>query len=400
MPEESIKKYQFASGWREFKRFAAHREFSISRNLLRTLNDEHSKTFVMRAPAGAAWSVESAPEWVTVTPSSGEGKMDVTITVNEKAAGKYKFKAVQGNSDATVGNVKKTEVLWESFGTDVAPNVGDLVTGVGYKNGYVYFSTPEVFGNGNASIAVRNSKDVILWSWHIWCSEEGWTDQVYPNNASTMMDRNLGATSATPGDVGAFGLLYQWGRKDPFMGCCSLTEDIPAASTGLWNIVPGGKTIDWVEENPTTYLTLSSGVGEWYTHSGVDYAFCWQENKKSLYDPCPYGYRVPKGGNDGFWATALGTSSETSAGTTWDSTNKGRHWTLADGVTTAWYPAAGGRNGYYGNVSVTDGYDRSFGNYWAVSVGSLRVMSFVQGYVDPCDVASSTYGRSVRCVRE
>lgn len=87
VPEESVNNYQFASGWSEFKRFAAHREFSISRNLLRVLNDEHSKTFVMRAPAGAAWSVESAPEWVTVTPSSGVGKTDVTITVNKMAAG-------------------------------------------------------------------------------------------------------------------------------------------------------------------------------------------------------------------------------------------------------------------------------------------------------------------------
>ena len=87
VPEESIKKYQFASGWSEFKRIEAHREFSISRNLLRVLNNEHSKTFVMRAPAGEAWSVESCPEWVTVTPSSGVGKVDVTITVNEMAAG-------------------------------------------------------------------------------------------------------------------------------------------------------------------------------------------------------------------------------------------------------------------------------------------------------------------------
>ena len=87
VPEESVKKYQFASGWNEFKRIEAHREFSISRNLLRTLNDEHSKTFLMRAPAGEAWSVESCPEWVTVTPSAGVGKTDVTITVNEMAAG-------------------------------------------------------------------------------------------------------------------------------------------------------------------------------------------------------------------------------------------------------------------------------------------------------------------------
>ena len=128
-------------------------------------------------------------------------------------AGDYKFKAVIGNTDGSVGNVKSVEVLWESFGTDVMPNVGDLISAVSFKDGYVRFSTPETFANGNAVIAVRNSKGNIIWSWHIWCSEEGWQEQVYNNNASTMMDRNLGAISATPGDVGALGLLYQWGRK-------------------------------------------------------------------------------------------------------------------------------------------------------------------------------------------
>ncbi|MBO7266069.1 MAG: leucine-rich repeat protein [Alistipes sp.] len=86
VPEESVKKYQFASGWDEFKRIEAHREFSISRNLLRTLNAEHSKTFLVRALAGEEWSVESCPDWVTVTPSSGVGKTEVTVTVNEMTA--------------------------------------------------------------------------------------------------------------------------------------------------------------------------------------------------------------------------------------------------------------------------------------------------------------------------
>ena len=87
VPEASVKKYEFASGWSDFKRIAAHQEFSISRNLLRTLNSEHSKTFTLYAPAGETWSVESRPEWVTITPSSGEGKIDVTITTNELAQG-------------------------------------------------------------------------------------------------------------------------------------------------------------------------------------------------------------------------------------------------------------------------------------------------------------------------
>lgn len=327
------------------------------------------------------------------TDLSAEGTANCYLV---QTAGKYKFKAVKGNSDATVGNVKKTEVLWESFGSDVMPNVGDLVTNVGYKNGYVYFSTPEVFGNGNASIAVRNSKDVILWSWHIWCSEEGWNDQVYPNNAGTMMDRNLGATSATPGDIGAFGLLYQWGRKDPFLGSCSLTDEAFAASTGSWNTVSSPGSMDYAEENPTTFIksiwTGGSVPGNgWHTSESV----------KGLYDPCPAGYRVPDGGENGFWATALGTSSGTSAGTKWDSTNSGHHWTLADGTTAAWYPAVGCRSydsGALRNVGWNCGcwsaspYPSSYHNAYR--------LNFADGYVYHASYDNRGYGSSVRCVRE
>lgn len=87
VPEASVNLYKNASSWSEFKRFAAHREFSISRNLFRSLNDEHSKTFVLRAPAGETWSVESKPEWVTVDPMSGTGKMDVVVTTDVLAQG-------------------------------------------------------------------------------------------------------------------------------------------------------------------------------------------------------------------------------------------------------------------------------------------------------------------------
>lgn len=87
VPEASVNLYKNASNWSEFKRIAAHREFSISRNLFRTLNDEHSKTFVLRAPAGENWSVESKPDWVEVSPMSGTGKMDVIVKVAELAQG-------------------------------------------------------------------------------------------------------------------------------------------------------------------------------------------------------------------------------------------------------------------------------------------------------------------------
>ena len=306
-----------------------------------------------------------------------------------KASGNYKFKAVQGNlEDVTVGNVKKVEVLWETFGTDVMPNVGDLIASVGYQNGYVYFSTPAEFKNGNASIAVRNSKDVILWSWHIWCAEEGWTDQVYPNNAGTMMDRNLGATSATPGDVGAFGLMYQWGRKDPFLGSCSLSSNILAASTGTWNTVSSPSSMDYAEENPMTFIKSN-----WYGGSVPGYAWHTSKSAKGLYDPCPVGYRVPDGDENGFWATALGTSSQTNVSS----------WLLADGTTAAWYPKAGRRDKLSGELNSVgthcaywsaSPYNPSSNGYYAY------VLYIPPGYVSPAYSGDRGSGNPVRCMKE
>ena len=87
VPEASVNLYKNASNWREFKRIAAHREFSISRSLYRTLNAQCSKTFTLRAPSGENWSIESKPDWVTVEPMSGTGKMDVVVTTNPLAKG-------------------------------------------------------------------------------------------------------------------------------------------------------------------------------------------------------------------------------------------------------------------------------------------------------------------------
>ena len=87
VPEASVADYSTAPEWKEFKRFAAHRDFSISRNLFRALNASLSKTLVMRAPSGEAWSVESKPDWVTVEPMNGVGKVEVTVTVAEQPKG-------------------------------------------------------------------------------------------------------------------------------------------------------------------------------------------------------------------------------------------------------------------------------------------------------------------------
>lgn len=83
VPEQSVALYQTAAGWSDFNRISAYYDFSIARKHIRTLNAAYSKSYLLRVPSGEAWQVESKPEWVTVTPASGVGRTEVTVSVSE-----------------------------------------------------------------------------------------------------------------------------------------------------------------------------------------------------------------------------------------------------------------------------------------------------------------------------
>lgn len=83
-------------------------------------------------------------------------------------------------------------------------------------------------GKGNALIAFKVDGE-IYWSWHIWITDDPSNGVVYSQGFETdvdgvrfdpkYMDRNLGALNhAFLGDDWhkSAGLMYQWGRKDPF----------------------------------------------------------------------------------------------------------------------------------------------------------------------------------------
>ena len=257
------------------------------------------------------------------------------------AAGDYKFRAThKGNStSSTVGTINYAVVLWESFGTATVPAVGDLVKNVSYSDGYIRFTATST--EGNAVIAAKDASDNILWSWHIWLTDKP-AEHVYAKSAGTMMDRNLGATCATPGDVGALGLFYQWGRKDPFLGSSAISGHNVAKSTITW---PGKVessaetgTIAYAVTHPTTFISnadVYSNRDWYYTGNNTTDNTRWteSENAKSVYDPCPAGWRVPDGGTDGIWDTADFDDP------TFDATNKGK--TFSNNGIEIWYPAAG-----------------------------------------------------------
>ena len=319
------------------------------------------------------------------------------------AAGSYKFSTVKGNSSESVGAVSSAEVLWESFGTDVTPNVGDLVKNISYKNGKVTFQTADTFKEGNAVIAAKDALGNILWSWHIWLTDQP-KEQVYNKNAGTMMDRNLGATRATPGDVRALGLLYQWGRKDPFLGSSSISSNTIAESTINWPEAVASSsetgTVDYAILNPTTFVTGSYSSAYDWLFASRDYTLWTTSDKtKSIYDPCPAGWRVPDGGHNGIWSTVLGSSS--SFEYAFDDIHKGMIFSdLFGSASTIWYPASGLR---YCN----DGILRklgSYGDYWSASPRPndlLYELGFNdKGYINPSSYYYRAGGLSVRCLKE
>lgn len=315
------------------------------------------------------------------TDLSAEGTANCYLV---QTTGDYKFKAVIGNTDATVGNVKSVEVLWESFGTDEMPNVGDLIASAKYKNGYICFSTPENFRNGNAVIAAKNSKGTILWSWHIWCAEEGWKEQVYFNDAGTMMDRNLGATSATPGEVGTLGLMYQWGRKDPFLGSYSVDKSLLAVSTGIWNTSENG-SLSLAESNPMTFYAYRLGNASW-------------NSIKTAHDPCPVGWKVPDGGPNGVWAKAMG-KQDSFYPSSLDVVRGLNFSDILGADEMIYYPLTGQLQYNSGSLATVE----SFGYFWSCSdESSARSYNFCfsLGIGNVADNHDRSNGFAVRCLKE
>ena len=351
--------------------------------VINKLQSEKTYYYVIETINNGKKAYTDVASFTTEAVTGYTNQFDVTEAVNLSAngtansyivsnAGTYRITPVKGNGFESVGNVSSVTVLWESYGTSDIPERGGLVEGVKYENGYIYFKTNDAYREGNVLIAAKGENG-ILWSWHIWMTDQP-KEQVYNNNAGTMMDRNLGATSAAPGEVGALGLMYQWGRKDPFMGSSSITSAVEAKATITFpmalNATPEVGTVEYATENPTT-LIKGEKTNNWLYD--VDKSL-WA-SEKTIYDPCPPGWRIPDAGENGVWYKAIGKVQVTP--NPFDKENKGVNLSgIAGEDDCIWYPATG----YYGKA---DGKFYGTGinaSYHSVTPGSAYgTISFVIG---------------------
>lgn len=336
-----------------------------------------------------------------------ESAENVDLSVNGTAncylvstPGTYKFKAnVKGNSNEPINNGVKAKLLWESFGNNIIPYVETILFNVDYAEGYISFEVPTVMRDGNAVIALVDDNEKILWSWHIWAFK-GYdiekSSQTYYNNA-VMMRCNLGAVSEEKGNIQNLGLLYQWGRKDPFLASDAVTSHTRAASTLAWPAPASSGTIEYSIEHPTTFMLGDSSKQDWTEDDNTRWGA-----EKTKYDPCPVGWRVPNGGASGVWSIRNKYYPELAISDKglWQGSTYGCDFGGVFGDNSIWYPASE-------YLSYKDGsiYGESmYGMYWSATVNNVSEKAYDLYFNMDNILLSNTYfkatGMAVRCMKE
>lgn len=339
----------------------------------------------------------------------------------------YSFNAtVMGNNKTTLNvtpqklSGTQARVIWET-GTVR----GTVIKDAEYKSGRIVFTTGT--DRGNALVGLFDSRGNCVWSWHIWSVDydPAAAAQTYKSGA-VFMDRNLGALTTDYTQAASRGLYYQWGRKDPmiypflfrtnqwnepiradavYATGFEYAESHPRDVASPYDIM----TVEWATAHPTTYMDGAffedweewTSVSDWLHERNSN---LWGNRTtgktivmvtdKSIYDPCPPGWRVPdlEDFRDLRFAAAEMPYYVT---------------VYCNGAQTAKYPLGGflnvsryernGENAYLYTASPYTWHGSSL-NYFGLESASISITGTYQ------EVNSMSYYRyaalPVRCVRE
>ena len=270
-----------------------------------------------------------------LAPKDGVTTVDITPRYTFDEGFSYSSGAATGKSAEELGLT--AEVIWE-----VNRRVGatcNSITNESHKA--LVISGVSISGNtlsvtpgskaigGNALVALKKD-DKTVWSFHIWVKNEGGAANNRPIQDLTfkigdqtfqMMDRNLGAPFALPvtdagqQDAGqaymTYGLLYQWGRKEPLPLLDNTTKYADGATALFHSGDAVNASVQYLLDNPlervqetgsnkSTLPQNGKNVRLWgapagYAISSAESIFSYAAGfEKSVYDPCPAGYMVPQ----------------------------------------------------------------------------------------------------------
>ena len=302
-------------------------------------------------------------------------------------------------------NPHSARILWQ--------DVPYLVTYVELIHGYIRFSLNEKCRTdglqGNAVIAALDEDGNVLWSWHIWVNNGiDDIDYIIGERNISVMNMNLGATKASwTGEddiLDTYGFYYQWGRKDPSPLPPSYNYGQSDMTTSVFYYMDEGKrqrVYRYIDLNPTVEMgavhpleiiapsQISQTYANDWLYESIDQLWGYNPStksvkKKTIYDPCPYGYRVPgdelsvifeDARSPKRWEEVGGKGISIKNGDTdnyfpfsgWRGHDRGR-----TDKTNAWYEV--GNLGDYQNARISDGSGTN-GNYYENHRGRTFLIS-------------------------
>ena len=330
----------------------------------------------------------------------------------------------------------QASIVWtDQSGIIEASSLGIADAGT---NAFVRFRVPQdKIKNGNAVIAVKNASGTVMWSWHLWFVHDdalntvtctnfqghkykftqenlGWkytalsgTSYTSPRKARVKVEQTVAnggvkqfayiTITQNPGNSRrGYNTLYQFGRKDALPG----TDTTPDGS-----FTPnGGNNISIQDgiQHPETFYTDGSG---WYGY--IQYNLWSMDNTttgfnddavvKTIYDPCPAGFKMPASNAFTGFTTNGQTAGPMNVSGAWD-----YGWNFNNKISspdaTVFFPASGWRerNGSLEN----DGLN---GWYWSAVPYDTRhgsLMVLYSYFVIPQYNEYRSYGFSVRPVAE
>ena len=341
-----------------------------------------------------------------------------------------------------IEGIKDACLIWQ--------DIKDLISNISFDsaNQYVKFEVKkETIHNGNAIIAVRDASNTILWSWHIWVTEEdltpveitnkqnvkysllpvnlGWCSEgeaidyaqrevmvrIKQSNSNKIVEVALTQTGYCEGDRKAGNCtFYQWGRKDPMLGKdgTSSNKDKECFTTDAqYKFVPKGLNTADIKEYikyPYKFNVNSDMDGKYYNLWNVDNERVNVNDDdvvKTVYDPSPVGYTVTAPNTFTGFTRSGQNSGNSSEWNVQGSFDKGWHFYCKPNKQghTLFFPACGCRNNRSGALTNVSTY----GCYWAAGPNYTyygRRLGFYSGYISTLDDTHRSYGHSVRPAQE
>ena len=382
------------------------------------------------------------------------GNPDVLYNFQDHAGHGIDNPWIEKTNGGANSGVDDAEVVW----ADAANLVhSPSITHVGGEGFLDFEVTAADIQSGNAVVAVTKgsgASKTVLWSWHLWFAPKDaldkipvtnhqgkvynftketlgwkptqWSGSTYdkPRTVKVKVEQTVANNGTNqyavinitqnPGNVkkGAT-TLYQFGRKDAFPGVA--TSDLKAG--GITENAGDNMTIANNIQNPDKFYMYGPSVWTnygYYNLWSADNTVTGGYNQgndnpvvKTVYDPCPVGFKMPANNAfTGFTTTGLNSTSQSEMNV--DSTDDWQQWTNNFGhnfwtnsskTATINFPASGFRSSYDGSLySVgSDGYYWSAVPYYA-SNGCF--LFFISGIVGPLSNYTRAYGFAVRAVSE